>query len=78
MEPEHIAHAEGDTDSWICLCFNTPINAGFYPCDSKGRQIEPTMAAGWEGLYLCDRCWRIIDQATLKVIGRCGAVMSPP
>ena len=56
-------------DSWECLCGNEPSSDGFYPCDEQGNEVEPTPA--WNGLlYVCARCDRIIDQYTLKVVGK--------
>ena len=65
---EHINHAEGDQDAWICVCGNMPTSDGFYPCDEKGNEMEPVQ--GWGGLYVCARCGRIIDQRSLDVVGR--------
>jgi hypothetical protein len=56
-------------DMWICLCLNTPINQGFYPCDSEGNYVEPTPEDWTTDWYVCDRCGRIIDQKTLRVVG---------
>ena len=56
-------------DWWACLCGNTPIQEGFYPCDSKGEAVEPTPLV-WTGIpYVCDRCGRVIDSRNGKVIG---------
>ena len=64
---EHIRVTPGDSDGWICICGNTPPDDGFFPCDQQGQEIEP--GAGWTGLYVCTRCRRVIDQATLAVVG---------
>jgi hypothetical protein len=66
-EPEHITHEQDAEEAWVCICGNTPSEDGFYPSDKDGNQIEPV--EGWEGLYVCDRCGRIIDQKSLEVIG---------
>lgn len=65
---EYIAHEVGNDDAWICVCKNTPVSDGFYPCDSGGSQVEPV--AGWADLYVCARCGRIINQNSLEVVGR--------
>lgn len=43
-----------------CTCGNTSDSEGFYPCDKEGEKIEPTTENGWEGLFVCDRCNKII------------------
>jgi hypothetical protein len=65
---EQITHELGNKEAWICICGNTPVADGFYPCDGDGTQVEPT--TGWKELYVCERCGRIISQATYAVIGR--------
>jgi hypothetical protein len=65
---EIITHEKNDKDAWICLCGNQPSSDGFYPCDDSGDEIEPT--AAWKGLYACLRCGRIIEQGSLRVVGR--------
>lgn len=55
-------------DGWICLCGNTPADDGFYPCDENGNEMEPV--TGWNDIYVCLKCGRIIDQHTLRVVGR--------
>jgi len=64
----YITHEEGNEEAWVCICGNTPSEDGFYPCDKDGNEIEPV--EGWEGLYVCDRCGRIIDQKSLEVVGQ--------
>jgi len=65
---EHISHAEGSKEAWICLCANRPDSDGFYPCDKEGNEMEPVK--GWDGLYVCARCGRVIDQGSLKVLNQ--------
>jgi hypothetical protein len=65
---ERITHEAGNDEAWICICNNTPVSHGFYPCDMTGKEVEPVR--GWEGLYVCNKCGRIIDQKTLEVVGR--------
>ena len=68
MIEEHIEHEAGDVDAWVCPCGNTPVAAGFFPCDKDGNEMEPV--SGWEGLYVCDKCGRIIEQSTPQVVSR--------
>ena|ERR1700761_5103140 len=66
---EHITREAGDEDAWICICGNTPVDDGFYPCDENGNELEPTIGSGWTDLYVCANCGRIIKQDTLEVVG---------
>jgi hypothetical protein len=68
MPRETIKHEKGKDEAWICVCGNEPSDDGFYPCDKKGNEMEPT--DDWDGLYVCLRCGRIIEQASLRVVGR--------
>jgi len=53
----------------ICICGNTQGQAGFYPCNEIGSEVDPT-PQGWKrNLYTCDTCGRIIDDKTLQVQG---------
>lgn len=54
-------------DHWECLCGNDTMDIGFFPCDNKGDCKEPD--SSWEGLYSCQKCGRIIEPETYKVIG---------
>jgi hypothetical protein len=54
-----IFHTE-DSDNWRCVCGNTVSNVGFAPCDTSGKEIEPTQGR-WNGLYRCNRCDSIIE-----------------
>jgi len=67
-DTEFIKRERDDVDAWICICGNAPASDGFYPCDDKGNEIEPT--AAWNGIYVCLRCGRIIEQGSLRVVGR--------
>jgi hypothetical protein len=68
ISKEHITHERGIDEAWICRCKNTPLGDGFFPCDNEGKEQEPV--AGWNDLYVCARCGRIIDQKRLQVVGR--------
>ena len=65
---EHIIHEPGNDDAWLCICGNTPIADGFFPCNQEGREMEPV--AGWNNLYVCARCGRIVDQHSLNVVAK--------
>lgn len=67
---ESISHEPNNPEAWICLCKNTPMADGFFACDKDGNEVEPTPAAWTTGCYVCARCGRIIDQATLAVVGQ--------
>jgi hypothetical protein len=67
-QPEIIKYETGNTEAWICICGNQPPEDGFYPCDRAGNEMEP--AGDWSGLYVCLRCGRIIEQSSLRVVGR--------
>jgi hypothetical protein len=57
-------------DGWVCLCGNTPIDYGFYPCNEHGEKVEPTPEEWTTGCYVCDHCGRIIRQSDLEIVGR--------
>lgn len=63
---EYIKHEGGNAEAWVCLCGNRPDSDGFFPCDNDGNEMEPV--EGWEDLYVCGRCGRIIHQFTLEVL----------
>jgi hypothetical protein len=65
---EWITPEANNNEAWICVCKNTPVAQGFYPCDASGNTVEPD--SEWSGLYFCDNCGRIIDSKTLKVVGK--------
>lgn len=65
---EKITHETGNPEAWKCICGNTPDSGGFDPCDAQGNEMEPV--EGWDGLYVCDDCGRIINQDTLEVVGQ--------
>jgi hypothetical protein len=69
-ENERIRHEEKNEYAWICLCNNTDNSHGFYPCDEKGNEVEPTTETWTTGAYVCGRCGRIIDMHSLKVLGQ--------
>ena len=65
---EFIIHEAGDRDAWVCICGNTPVGGGFFACDENGNEMEPVK--GWNGLYVCADCGRIIQYDSLEVVGR--------
>jgi hypothetical protein len=69
-EREIITHEPNNEEAWICVCGNKPADDGFFPCDQEGNEIEPTISSGWENLYACGNCGRIIDQYSLEVVGQ--------
>lgn len=70
MKKVFINHEEGDPDEWICLCGNTSFADGFAACDSTGKEMEPTIESDWNGLFVCVRCGRIIENSTREVVGQ--------
>ena len=42
-------------DDFKCACGNTASDYGFYPCDKKGKNMEPDHEA-WDHHYKCDKC----------------------
>jgi hypothetical protein len=68
MGVERIHIEDGE---FTCLCGNVAISDGFYPCDSNGVEVEPTIGGDWDQIrYVCMRCGRIIDQNSGEVLGR--------
>lgn len=67
---EHITHEESNDEAWVCICGNTPSDAGFYPIDNGNRQVEPVASEWLTGHYFCDQCGRVIDPETLRVVRR--------
>ena len=67
---EFITADKTDSDAWRCICGNTPVSDGFFPCDENGDEMEPTIGSGWTDLYVCARCGRVIKQGTLEVVGQ--------
>lgn len=65
---ERIEHEAGNPEAWVCICGNTPVDDGFYPCGREGNEIEPDKC--WlDSLYVCHGCGRIIRGDTLEVVG---------
>lgn len=65
-------YIDGTTDWFICTCGNQPNSDGFYSCTHDGTIVSPTLNGDWNGeTYVCERCSRIIDGNTLKVVGVC-------
>lgn len=61
-----------DRMGWMCICGNQPDYQGFYPSDEQGNELDPDGPFGkdWQQLWTCDRCGRIINDKTLKVVGQ--------
>ena len=69
MPQQFISHEANNAEAWICICGNTPDSDGFFPCDTNGNEMQPTLDSGWSGIYICARCGRVINQDTLEVVG---------
>ena len=55
-------------DKWECRCGNTYELDGFEPCDEFGLEV-PAELGPWDGaLYVCTKCWRVINSNTLEII----------
>jgi hypothetical protein len=63
---QYIKAKEGD---FLCLCGNTASDEGFFPCNSEGEEVEPSLEDWTTDCYVCDRCGRIIRQSDLRVVG---------
>jgi hypothetical protein len=70
--PERISHELDNDDAWICICGNMPDQDGFFPCNARGDEVEPTTEAWKTNWYVCNGCGRMFDQHTLIVMGRAG------
>lgn len=58
----------GNIDAWRCVCGNEPSAAGFYPANSKGEIVEPTVKDWDTNNYICNNCGVIINQDTLEIV----------
>ena len=68
-EREQLAYTD---DELTCVCGNTAWGYGLYPCDDQGEIVEPTPEDWTTNWYVCDRCGRVFDARTVRVIGiRC-------
>lgn len=56
---EHFLFLHFPEDDIVCPCGNTPHTDGFFPCNSDGEQMEPTLESNWDGLYICQACSRL-------------------
>ena len=68
--PELVAQfiIENSEDKWECRCGNTHESEGFDPCDEFG-EVVPAELGPWDGiLYVCTRCWRVINGNTLEIL----------
>ena len=68
---DHLSIGVNNNGEWVCPCGNRADADGFYPCDSKGNDIEPTPEAWTREWYVCATCGRIIDQVTNQIVGFC-------
>ena len=66
---QFINHEAGNDEAWLCLCGNRPDSDGFFTCDGNGDEMEPALLSNWDGLYVCGRCGRIVQQTTLEIVG---------
>ena len=66
---EYIQYQPDDETAWVCLCGNVAEEDGFATCDLLGADMEPYISSAWLGLYRCNRCYRIINQRDLRVLG---------
>ena len=62
--------AKNHDGEWTCICGNTALDAGFYPCDELGQVVEPTEKDWKTNWYICYRCGRIIHNYTSQVLGQ--------
>jgi len=67
---EHIIHEADNKEAWVCICGNTPDGHGFYTCNERGDEVEPTVKEWTTDLYVCAKCGRMIHVDTLEVVGQ--------
>lgn len=67
---ESISRDKNDPDVWTCVCGNITGDTGFFPCNEKGEEVEPTKEAWKTGYYACYDCGRFFRGDTLEVVGR--------
>ena len=68
--PEFVSQyiLEISEDKWECRCGNTHESEGFEPCDEFGKEVLAELGP-WDGaLYVCTRCWRVINGDTLEIL----------
>jgi hypothetical protein len=66
---EYIKTDPVGSGEWLCLCGNTALDDGFYPCNEQGEEVEPTREAWTTNCYVCTGCGRIIRQSDRLVMG---------
>jgi hypothetical protein len=54
----------------LCICGNTPWEAGFYPINERNEEVEPIARDWTTNLCACFQCGRVIDQTALEVVRR--------
>ena len=75
--PEYVPQfiIENSEDKWECRCGNTHDSEGFEPCDEYGEEV-PAELGPWDGaLYVCTRCWRVINGDTLEILRHAEATL---
>jgi hypothetical protein len=63
---DYIISIDGE---WVCVCGNTALEEGFFPCDEYGVPVEPTPQEWDTDCYVCEQCGAIIDVHTLQIVG---------
>ena len=55
----------------LCACMNEPSHDGFRTCHRDGTHDDTLLTLGNDRpvFYHCERCDRIIEETTLKVVG---------
>ena len=66
---EYLKTCPEGSDEWLCLCGNTALDEGFFPCDAQGEVVEPTAEEWTTDCSVCERCGRIIRQSDRQVMG---------
>jgi hypothetical protein len=52
----------------LCICGNTPWEAGFYPINDSNEEVEPMPRDWTTNQCACFQCGRVIDQTSLEVV----------
>jgi len=62
-----IEYVKIDGCEFHCLCGNNPNAQGAYASECNGVEIPEDL--NFSGTYCCDRCGRVFDVETGKVVG---------